>query len=112
MGTPDRCGGTLGFEKNNNQVLKMDFSIVGNLSGLRESIFSLFRSPQLSPQKIITNRVILRCKRPEIMNFGNLSRGSSGLGGINVLVPIVYLYIFQSACVVICREILAGTAIL
>ena len=39
------------FESKNDEkitVLRMEFSIVESLSGLQESIFSLFRSPQLN----------------------------------------------------------------
>ena len=35
------------------KVLRMEFSIVENLSGLQESICSLFRSPQLNSYKTI-----------------------------------------------------------
>ena len=45
-GTPQRGGG---YPKNDEKikVLRMEFSIVEILSGLQESIFSLFRRPQL-----------------------------------------------------------------
>ena len=33
------------------KVLRMEFSIVENLSGLQESVFSLFRGPQLNSRK-------------------------------------------------------------
>ena len=42
------------------KVLRMEFSIVESLSGLQESIFSLFRSPQLnSHEKYKKCRILL-----------------------------------------------------
>ena len=39
------------------KVLRMEFSIVENLSGLQESIFSLFRGPQLNSRTKFKERL-------------------------------------------------------
>ena len=49
MAMPWPCGRSKNLEKFKIlKILRMQFSIVENLSGLRASIFSLFRSPQLN----------------------------------------------------------------
>ena len=46
---PDRAKGQFGSKNDEKvKVLRMEFSIVRSLSGLQESIFSLFRDPQLN----------------------------------------------------------------
>ena len=56
MGVPPRGeeGGPQNDKKQTN-VLRMEFSIVGNLSGLQERFFCLFRSSQLNSRKTHTH---------------------------------------------------------
>ncbi len=57
-GTPQMGGG---YPKNDppKKVLRMEFSIVENLSGPQESIFNIFRGPYLNSRKKIKKIDIL-----------------------------------------------------